>query len=407
MRAIGLQEILSPLDCGEFLSNYLGQKFFHQRGEPSRFSDLLTWPELNSLLERHKFTSEISLWKDGEQLAPERYSSPTGLMAPELTGLLRDGATLVLNSIDRIHEPIALLSQNLGKALQCRVAVNLYVGWRVSRGFDLHTDDHDVFILQVRGRKRWQIHGQMEERFPLRSGPATANFKPRGGPIWEETLQAGDLLYIPRGCWHVATPCDEPTVHLTVGMYAATAMDLERWILGRLNKTECMRSDLPRFTDAESEARYLASIRDVFHEAFSDPDLLRKFWSDINMQLGPRPYFGLPWSATPAILPPTDDYEILVTAPRSIRPERTGGSDVRVPFNGKFYAFPDATEPLFAWLDECEHPRMAEFYSRWEEEFEREELAAFLTDLVRYGMIALRAPSAVSAEVTKLQHHHA
>ena len=37
-------------------------------------------------------------------------------------------------------------------------------------------------------------------------------------PLWEGMLEDGDLLYIPRGWWHVATPLDEPTLHLTVGV---------------------------------------------------------------------------------------------------------------------------------------------------------------------------------------------
>jgi len=33
----------------------------------------------------------------------------------------------------------------------------MYAGWRTNNGFDLHFDDHDTMILQVFGRKRWQV----------------------------------------------------------------------------------------------------------------------------------------------------------------------------------------------------------------------------------------------------------
>ena len=112
--------------------------------------------------------------------------------------------------------PITDIAESLERLFRVRIQVNAYAGWRTSHGFDLHWDDHDVFILQVAGRKQWKVYG-MTRKYPLAVDVEPTVEKP-DAPLWEGMLEDGDLLYIPRGWWHVATPLDEPTLHLTVGV---------------------------------------------------------------------------------------------------------------------------------------------------------------------------------------------
>ena len=73
----------------------------------------------------------------------------------ELTGLLRDGATLTIDRIDELHAPIAELCQTLERQLDVvRVNANMYASWRETVGLGLHWDPHDVIALQVIGTKR-------------------------------------------------------------------------------------------------------------------------------------------------------------------------------------------------------------------------------------------------------------
>ena len=120
--------------------------------------------------------------------------------------------------------PITHLAESLERVFRVRIQVNAYAGWRTSHGFDLHWDDHDVFILQIAGRKKWKVYG-MTRKYPLARDVEPATDKP-DTPLWEGMLEDGDLLYIPRGWWHVATPLDEPTLHLTVGVNNPNGADL-------------------------------------------------------------------------------------------------------------------------------------------------------------------------------------
>jgi ribosomal protein L16 Arg81 hydroxylase len=68
------------------------------------------------------------------------------------------GATIVLQSLHRFWPPLARLSRDLELALTHPVQVNAYVTPPASRGLGVHHDTHDVFVLQVHGRKHWDVH---------------------------------------------------------------------------------------------------------------------------------------------------------------------------------------------------------------------------------------------------------
>ena len=101
----------------------------------------------------------------------------------------------------------------------------------------------------------------MTRPFPLARDVETAR-KPEGVPLWEGTLEDGDLLYIPRGWWHVALPLNEPTLHLTVGIHNRTGLDLLGWLKERLREREDFRRDLPRFATRAEQAAHIESLRD-------------------------------------------------------------------------------------------------------------------------------------------------
>jgi len=85
----------------------------------------------------------------------------TSETAGEATGVLAhlfdQGATIRVKAIERFLEPLAELCRNLEEELASPVRANLYCTPAHSRGFNLHFDAHEVFVLQLLGRKHWQI----------------------------------------------------------------------------------------------------------------------------------------------------------------------------------------------------------------------------------------------------------
>jgi hypothetical protein len=310
-----LKALLSPADADSFLRYNYGRVFVHVPGYPGKFSSLLPWPTLNKILEEHRLEPpRLRLMREGRAVPAERYltwqtnrrsgGSPIPrLSAANLTRELREGATLVLDNVDEVHRPVRFMAESLERVFRVRVQVNSYSGWRISHGFDLHWDDHDVFILQVAGRKRWKVYG-MTRPFPLESDaePAAA---PSTDVLWDGLLQDGDLLYIPRGWWHVATPLDEPTLHLTVGVNNPTGADFLSWFARKLRSVETVRLDLPHLAGPEALEEHASRLKVALLEAWR-PELINEYMAHLDSGSRARPQLALPWTACEAVLPDGD-----------------------------------------------------------------------------------------------------
>jgi 50S ribosomal protein L16 3-hydroxylase len=98
-------------------------------------------------------------------------------------------------------------------------------------GVGPHVDSYDVFLLQVRGRRRWRIappkpRAQLRAGVPLRM---LARFAPRD----EWLLGEGDLLYLPPG-WQHDGVADGETITASIGFRAATRAELAAELLMQL-----------------------------------------------------------------------------------------------------------------------------------------------------------------------------
>ena len=118
-----------------------------------------------------------------------------------------------------------------------------------------------------------------------RSHLASASVPPPGAAL-DEILHPGDLLYIPKGCYHVAVPMNEPALHLTVSI-----------------RNPCRGS-------AETGSNFK-----------------------------PRASFSLPWSATAELLPPGREFLVRMHVHAGIATDcshagfelRCGGRELRFP----------------------------------------------------------------------------
>jgi ribosomal protein L16 Arg81 hydroxylase len=392
MQSLSLDDVLSPLPPTEFIKDYWAQKFLHLPGTPGRFSSMFPWPVLNEMLGTHRFVPpRLRLTQDGKAVSPDLFMKNGQLRSAELTGLLRDGATLIIDSVDEVHAPLKAFAQQLGRTLQARINVNLYAGWRTSHGFDVHWDNHDVIILQVAGKKQWKIY-EPTMRFPTKNSVEVGATPPPSAPVWDGFLTDGEVLYMPRGWWHVAIPCNEPTLHLTVGIFKPTGSDIVQWVSERLQHDERIRMDVPLLGDAAAQTAYAATIRDSVRQELERPDLLPRFiqhWTDIAVA---RPYFSLPWSATPDVLPGSDESTIALTAPQGLDMRTRDDGNLDIGFNGKLFTFAGAAKPLLDFLAHKLPASIAQFYQQFADQYERDTMRGFLTEMAKHGVIAVSEP---------------
>ena len=390
-----LEHLLSPLTVDEFLTNFWGQTFKHVPGAPDKFAHLLPWQRLNEALEQHRLDfPRIRLTRDGERLQPSSYITHRNLgkkrvsrlRYDKLTHELNSGATLVLDAVDELYEPLRTLAEALELFFHERIQINAYASWRTSRGFDLHWDDHDVFILQVTGRKHWMIHG-MTLAYPLAGDPKEP--KPTEPPLWDQILETGDLLYIPRGFWHVAYPLNEPTLHLTVGVHNRAGLDLLRWLVNRMRSREMFRMDLPRFATREAIEAHLLQMRGELLAEWDD-DILNRYFADLDASAVSRPRLSLACVPIAGSLP-SGDMLVRLLAPRPLDLKVESGV-IHFSSQRKDWRLAIEALPILRHLDKHRVCSVSELCEVAKSEVDERRVKIFLKELVMNGLLAIVEP---------------
>ena len=393
-----LARLLDPYPLEEFLASSWGKTYKHIPGWPGKFRHHLPWGQLNEILRRHRLDfPRLRLMQNGKSLPTSSYlrhvtggrrKTPIPRLLPvALMTQLRQGATLVLDAVDELYQPLERLAEGLEWFFHERIQINAYAGWQTSRGFDLHWDDHDVFILQVTGRKRWGIYG-VTRPYPLAQDREHSQ-KPDQEPLWETVLEDGNVLYIPRGWWHAATPLAEPTLHLTVGVHNRTGIDLLRWLTDRMCSSEVFRKDLPRFASGPERAEHLERLRSELIAEW-DESLLERYYDDSDAMARPRPYLSLPWGATSDALPHSDDTLVRLTAPRpfAMKVDSNRGV-VEFSCNGKRWQFASESMAILSRLAEARACSVSELCEVAGGQLEERTIRTFLNELIDNGLLTI------------------
>ena len=137
------------------------------------------------------------------------------------------GATIVLQALQLHWHPAALYCRGLEQRFGFPVQANAYYTPASAQGFAVHHDTHDVFVLQVAGRKRWRVYPPVAE-LPLKTQRWSTALGDPGEPLHDLMLGPGDTLYLPRGWPHEAFTSDVESLHITVGLHPPTRLDALR-----------------------------------------------------------------------------------------------------------------------------------------------------------------------------------
>jgi len=121
--------------------------------------------------------------------------------ARKVLGLFRDGATVVLQGLQRYWPPLTELCRELELQLGHPCQANAYLTPPGSQGFARHQDTHDVFVFQTHGTKEWTVGDD------------------------DVLLEPGVSMYLPTGTPHSARSQDDTSLHVTIGINRFTWRD--------------------------------------------------------------------------------------------------------------------------------------------------------------------------------------
>jgi ribosomal protein L16 Arg81 hydroxylase len=380
----------------EFVGDYYNRnRAVHIAGARARFAHLMPWDELNRIFLQHRLEAPRLRLSLRDKLIPaEAFTTKarlrSGAVVPKvdldgLTRHLRAGATMVVDRVDEVHEPVTRLVRMVEANLSERINSNLYASWYTAPAFDTHWDSHDSIMIQVTGRKSWRLF-EPQRRYPVYRDQHLYLSPPTGQPYWQGVLSPGDLLYVPRGWWHDAAPVGEPTIHVTISITRPNGIDLAKWMVEQLHEAQIARTDLPRFGSARDRREYLARFRDAIDSILRD-DTVDRYLQEIdgNAPSIVRPSF--PWTASPDCGPLPSHAWLHWLPPRRVQLEET---EDRVSFRamGAEFGFALAAAPLIKGLAEQRKARLDALCAQ-HSNISKSAIEKFALELVGSGLITI------------------
>jgi hypothetical protein len=140
--------------------------------------------------------------------------------AAEVSRSFKQGFTIQFYQPQRFSDPLYLINASFESLFGSLAGASAYLTPANSQGLAPHYDDVEVFILQTQGRKKWRLwRGDLELPETCSNDIDRANLPTEYS---EFILEAGDLLYFPRGTIHEAISLDEFSTHVTISVYQKT-----------------------------------------------------------------------------------------------------------------------------------------------------------------------------------------
>ncbi|HEV2866695.1 MAG TPA: cupin domain-containing protein [Allosphingosinicella sp.] len=221
--------LIAPVKQEAFLAEvYERRALINVRGEPNRYSDLLTLATLDHFIASADLREGmIDLTNRKNRISRDSYVDDRGRVSSvAVAEHYMRGATIIL---PHLHDSLFNLGEfcrSLEEVFSCHVQTNIYLTPSGNQGFPPHYDNHDVFVMQISGAKAWRLYGAPVET-PYRGEQFELSRHEPGEVTETFTLSAGDCVYIPRGLMHDAENVgEEPSLHITVGLITKTWADL-------------------------------------------------------------------------------------------------------------------------------------------------------------------------------------
>ena len=279
-----LATLLSPLGVENFFHTYWEKAYLHiARNAVSYYDNMLTVRDLDDYFQRQNLhPSFIKVLKCGVQYGLEKWTTlqqrrqtePYRVIAvEELLTLYNEGATIVINAAETAFPALAGWCSALGYEFKCRLQANIYITPPQARGGLPHYDTHDVLVLQISGHKQWRIY-DMPEKWPITAQLLPAEAYASRPPAQQYELQAGDLLYLPRGLVHDACTTDSASIHVTLGIQSGYWFHLLEELATLAQDDPVFRQSLPYGLSSNAD-------KTAFVEQFIQR--LRAFVADVDL----------------------------------------------------------------------------------------------------------------------------
>ncbi|KOX98592.1 JmjC domain-containing protein [Pseudomonas nunensis] len=264
------------MSFSEFFEQYQEKKPLLIKGAASntRFS----WEDVNNIFDNSDAASnDFKLSLDGIRPKSEYVENYLDigvlrhrLIKPVIYENLKNGATLIANKIKN-SKKVNEISNQIATFTGRQVVSSAYLSFGSKDSFRCHWDTRDVFAIQLIGRKRWIVY-EPSLKSPLytqQSKDYEHLYPCPHSPYMDIVLEAGDVLYLPRGWWHNPLPLEEATFHLAIGTFPAYTVDYLSWLFKRFEVFNGVRRSLHNW---QQDKDSLSSVGQHVNELITDPN---------------------------------------------------------------------------------------------------------------------------------------
>ncbi|HEZ0699745.1 TPA: cupin domain-containing protein [Neisseria meningitidis] len=271
------------MEYKEFNENYLYKKPFIFKNALDVSS--ISWKEINELYQRADPTDWQFKFRKGEIIPKEAYVESFNDVGKiryrfnktAVYQYLQDGATMVYNRID--NEPfVDSIAKQIAQFAQAQTVVSGYLAFGSSSSYRNHWDTRDVFAVQLIGTKHWTLSAanfdmplymQQAKDIPHITPPTTVDM--------EVILEAGDILYIPRGWWHNPMPMNCETFHLAIGTFPPNGYNYMEWLMKKIPDIQSIRQN---FIGWQHDQKNLDDAAQAITEMMNNPKNYQTFMQD-------------------------------------------------------------------------------------------------------------------------------
>ncbi|XP_071323854.1 ribosomal oxygenase 1 [Trachinotus anak] len=217
------QWLINPIPVKAFFRETWEKKpILVQRKNPDYYKGLFSTAEFDRILREEDVQYGVNLDVTSYTNGKRETHNPPGRALPfTVWDFYERGCSLRMLNPQAFSSTVWSVLSILQEQFGSMAGANIYLTPPGTQGFAPHYDDIEAFVVQLEGKKHWRVYNPRtdDEVLPVVSSP-NFNQADIGKPILEVVLEAGDLLYFPRGFIHQGDCLpDAHSLHITISSY--------------------------------------------------------------------------------------------------------------------------------------------------------------------------------------------
>lgn len=217
------QWLIHPVqDKSFFRDNWEKKPILIQRQNADYYKGLFSTAEFDRILRnddvQYGVNLDVTSYTNGKR---ETHNPPGRALPYTVWDFYESGCSIRMLNPQAFSSTVWQVLSVLQEKFGSMAGANVYLTPPGTQGFAPHFDDIEAFVVQLEGRKHWRVYNPRceDEVLSLVSSP---NFSQDeiGEPVMDVVLEAGDLLYFPRGFVHQGDCLpDAHSLHITISSY--------------------------------------------------------------------------------------------------------------------------------------------------------------------------------------------